>query len=65
MNDLVVPFLFISDENEADTFWYFKYLMDLVHRNFERSQQKIQEDLDSLRQIIADGLHFLLLSHLS
>ncbi|XP_051030351.1 TBC1 domain family member 17 isoform X2 [Phodopus roborovskii] len=47
MSDLLSPILFVV-QNEVDAFWCFCGFMELVHGNFEESQETMQRQLGQL-----------------
>ncbi|XP_027715114.1 TBC1 domain family member 17 [Vombatus ursinus] len=47
MSDLLSPILFVT-QNEVDAFWCFCGFMELVHGNFEESQETMKRQLGQL-----------------
>uniref|UniRef100_A0A287BLK2 TBC1 domain family member 17 n=1 Tax=Sus scrofa TaxID=9823 RepID=A0A287BLK2_PIG len=47
MSDLLSPILYVT-QNEVDAFWCFCGFMELVHRNFEESQETMKRQLGQL-----------------
>jgi len=52
MNELLAPILIIMD-NEVDTFWCYKGLMDTVSSNFHKDQIGMHSQLVKLEKLIA------------
>ncbi|CAN9493086.1 unnamed protein product [Ophioblennius macclurei] len=44
MSDLLAPILFVT-QNEVESFWCLTGFMDLVHQNFEESQEAMKQQL--------------------
>nr|XP_055050034.1 TBC1 domain family member 17 [Misgurnus anguillicaudatus] len=44
MSDILSPLLFVT-ENEVESFWCLKGFMDLLHQNFEESQEAMKQQL--------------------
>ncbi|CAL8304181.1 unnamed protein product [Merluccius merluccius] len=44
MSDLLAPLLFVT-QNEVESFWCLTGFMDLVHHNFEESQEAMKQQL--------------------
>ncbi|XP_067830479.1 TBC1 domain family member 17 isoform X4 [Heptranchias perlo] len=51
MSDLLSPILYVT-QNEVDSFWCFTGFMELVHRNFEESQESMKEQLEKLALLL-------------
>uniref|UniRef100_A0A8D2IS81 TBC1 domain family member 17 n=1 Tax=Varanus komodoensis TaxID=61221 RepID=A0A8D2IS81_VARKO len=51
MSDLLSPILYIT-QNEVDAFWCFCGFMELVHRNFEESQESMKRQLSQLNLLL-------------
>ncbi|KAJ7313908.1 hypothetical protein JRQ81_005706 [Phrynocephalus forsythii] len=51
MSDLLSPILYIT-QNEVDAFWCFCGFMELVHRNFEESQESMKRQLSQLTLLL-------------
>ncbi|XP_025051799.1 TBC1 domain family member 17 isoform X2 [Alligator sinensis] len=51
MSDLLSPVLYVT-QNEVDAFWCFSGFMDLVHQNFEESQESMKRQLAQLTQLL-------------
>ncbi|XP_038237661.1 TBC1 domain family member 17 isoform X2 [Dermochelys coriacea] len=47
MSDLLSPVLYVT-QNEVDAFWCFAGFMELVHHNFEESQESMKRQLAQL-----------------
>uniref|UniRef100_A0A8C4WSB7 TBC1 domain family member 15 n=1 Tax=Gopherus evgoodei TaxID=1825980 RepID=A0A8C4WSB7_9SAUR len=47
MSDLLSPVLYVT-QNEVDAFWCFAGFMELVHHNFEESQESMKRQLGQL-----------------
>uniref|UniRef100_A0A8C6KAH8 TBC1 domain family member 17 n=1 Tax=Nothobranchius furzeri TaxID=105023 RepID=A0A8C6KAH8_NOTFU len=47
MSDLLSPILFVT-QNEVESFWCLTGFMELVHQNFEESQEAMKKQLDQL-----------------
>ncbi|XP_074872204.1 TBC1 domain family member 17 isoform X2 [Carettochelys insculpta] len=47
MSDLLSPILYVT-QNEVDAFWCFVGFMELVHQNFEESQESMKRQLGQL-----------------
>lgn len=52
MSDLLAPVLSVMD-NEIDAFWCFVGYMDMVHKYFEKSQQRTRDRLKVLRLLLS------------
>jgi len=52
MNDLVATILLIQDD-QIDTFWCFKGLMDRIGSNFHKDQTGIHLQLEKLKKLVA------------
>ncbi|XP_075461828.1 TBC1 domain family member 17 [Ascaphus truei] len=51
MSDLLSPILFVT-QNEVDAFWCFSGFMELVHHNFEESQESMKRQLVQLNLLL-------------
>ncbi|XP_018081842.1 TBC1 domain family member 17-like isoform X1 [Xenopus laevis] len=51
MSDLLSPILFVT-QNEVDSFWCFAGFMELVHHNFEESQESMKKQLAQLNLLL-------------
>uniref|UniRef100_A0A670ZH22 TBC1 domain family member 15 n=1 Tax=Pseudonaja textilis TaxID=8673 RepID=A0A670ZH22_PSETE len=51
MSDLLSPILYIT-QNEVDAFWCFCGFMELVHHNFEESQESMKRQLSQLTLLL-------------
>uniref|UniRef100_A0A6I8NLK3 TBC1 domain family member 15 n=1 Tax=Ornithorhynchus anatinus TaxID=9258 RepID=A0A6I8NLK3_ORNAN len=51
MSDLLSPILFVT-QNEVDAFWCFCGFMELVHGNFEESQDSMKRQLGQLTLLL-------------
>uniref|UniRef100_A0A8C5MLI0 TBC1 domain family member 15 n=1 Tax=Leptobrachium leishanense TaxID=445787 RepID=A0A8C5MLI0_9ANUR len=51
MSDLLSPILFVT-QNEVDSFWCFTGFMELVHHNFEESQESMKKQLGQLNLLL-------------
>ncbi|XP_070623370.1 TBC1 domain family member 17 isoform X4 [Erythrolamprus reginae] len=51
MSDLLSPILYIT-QNEVDAFWCFCGFMELVHHNFEESQESMKRQLCQLTLLL-------------
>uniref|UniRef100_A0A8C8VJ44 TBC1 domain family member 15 n=1 Tax=Pelusios castaneus TaxID=367368 RepID=A0A8C8VJ44_9SAUR len=51
MSDLLSPILYVT-QNEVDAFWCFAGFMELVHHNFEESQESMKRQLGQLGLIL-------------
>ncbi|KAL7990057.1 hypothetical protein Chor_012723 [Crotalus horridus] len=51
MSDLLSPILYIT-QNEVDAFWCFCSFMELVHHNFEESQESMKRQLSQLTLLL-------------
>uniref|UniRef100_A0A8D3DM58 TBC1 domain family member 15 n=1 Tax=Scophthalmus maximus TaxID=52904 RepID=A0A8D3DM58_SCOMX len=60
MSDLLSPLLFIT-QNEVESFWCLTGFMELVHQNFEESQEAMKKQLLQLSILLKaldpDGFH--------
>ena len=63
MSDLASPLLSVMD-NEADTFWCFAGLMNMVADYFEVTQERMRYRLKQLRALlnVSDPAFYLFLS---
>uniref|UniRef100_A0A9J8AK46 TBC1 domain family member 15 n=1 Tax=Cyprinus carpio carpio TaxID=630221 RepID=A0A9J8AK46_CYPCA len=51
MSDLLSPLLFVT-QNEVESFWCLTGFMDLVHQNFEESQEAMKQQLLQLSLLL-------------
>uniref|UniRef100_A0A672STE0 TBC1 domain family member 17-like n=1 Tax=Sinocyclocheilus grahami TaxID=75366 RepID=A0A672STE0_SINGR len=51
MSDLLSPLLFVT-QNEVESFWCLTGFMDLVHQNFEESQEAMKQQLLQLSVLL-------------
>ena len=51
MSDLLSPLLVVM-ENEADTFWCFVGLMNMVQQHFEFTQENMRHRIKQLRALL-------------
>ncbi|KAM8927583.1 TBC1 domain family member 17 [Pelodytes ibericus] len=51
MSDLLSPILYVT-QNEVDSFWCFTGFMELVHHNFEESQESMKRQLAQLNLLL-------------
>ncbi|XP_068097463.1 TBC1 domain family member 17 isoform X2 [Hyperolius riggenbachi] len=51
MSDLLSPILYVT-QNEVDAFWCFTGFMELVHHNFEESQESMKKQLAQLNLLL-------------
>ncbi|KAM4650686.1 TBC1 domain family member 17 isoform 1-T1 [Discoglossus pictus] len=51
MSDLLSPILYVT-QNEVDSFWCFTGFMELVHHNFEESQESMKKQLAQLNLLL-------------
>ncbi|KAM9393346.1 TBC1 domain family member 17 [Pholidichthys leucotaenia] len=51
MSDLLAPILFVT-QNEVESFWCLTGFMDLVHQNFEESQEAMKQQLLQLSVLL-------------
>ncbi|XP_043915534.1 TBC1 domain family member 17 [Protopterus annectens] len=51
MSDLLSPILFVM-QNEVEAFWCLAGFMELVHRNFEESQEAMKKQLTDLNLLL-------------
>uniref|UniRef100_A0A7N8XWE5 TBC1 domain family, member 17 n=1 Tax=Mastacembelus armatus TaxID=205130 RepID=A0A7N8XWE5_9TELE len=51
MSDLLSPLLFVT-QNEVESFWCLTGFMELVHQNFEESQEAMKEQLHQLSNLL-------------
>ncbi|KAG9264091.1 TBC1 domain family member 17 [Astyanax mexicanus] len=51
MSDLLAPLLFVT-QNEVESFWCLTGFMDLVHKNFEESQEAMKQQLLQLSLLL-------------
>ncbi|KAH1180947.1 hypothetical protein KIL84_001881 [Mauremys mutica] len=51
MSDLLSPILYVT-QNEVDAFWCFAGFMELVHHNFEESQESMKRQLAQLALLL-------------
>ncbi|XP_072281789.1 TBC1 domain family member 17 isoform X2 [Pyxicephalus adspersus] len=51
MSDLLSPILYVT-QNEVDAFWCFSGFMELVHHNFEESQESMKKQLAQLNLLL-------------
>ncbi|CAI5440754.1 unnamed protein product [Caenorhabditis angaria] len=51
MSDFASPLLFVM-KDEVDTFWCFVGLMNITHRNFEKDQAYIKQQMNQLRDLV-------------
>ncbi|XP_053308128.1 TBC1 domain family member 17 [Spea bombifrons] len=51
MSDLLSPILFVT-QNEVDAFWCFVGFMEMVHQNFEESQETMKKQLAQLNLLL-------------
>ncbi|XP_024128491.1 TBC1 domain family member 17 [Oryzias melastigma] len=51
MSDLLAPILFVT-QNEVESFWCLTGFMNLVHQNFEESQEAMKQQLLQLRVLL-------------
>lgn len=51
MSDLLSPILYVM-QNEVDAFWCFTGFMEMVHHNFEESQESMKRQLSQLNLLL-------------
>ncbi|KAM5132068.1 TBC1 domain family member 17 isoform 3-T3 [Mantella aurantiaca] len=51
MSDLLSPVLYVT-QNEVDAFWCFSGFMELLHHNFEESQESMKKQLAQLNLLL-------------
>lgn len=51
MSDLLSPLLIVI-ENEADTFWCFVGLMNMIQQHFEFTQENMRHRIKQLRALL-------------
>ncbi|XP_077313281.1 TBC1 domain family member 17 isoform X2 [Lithobates pipiens] len=51
MSDLLSPILYVT-QNEVDSFWCFTGFMELLHHNFEESQESMKKQLAQLNLLL-------------
>ncbi|XP_040183464.1 TBC1 domain family member 17 isoform X2 [Rana temporaria] len=51
MSDLLSPILYVT-QNEVDSFWCFTGFMELLHHNFEESQESMKKQLIQLNLLL-------------